>query len=193
MRVNTATTHATTTTAHATTHNSASASVSTSVTAGKQNTQFSLVSPITSSHSHSHSHSSSDAPLKSGFLDLHSGGSPESPSRLYCVLTSTSLKCYANSPDDSGLLSKSAVPEYELRVSDYALTDTRSGRPQAFALLNKKKTHAMEFLCRNIGAMNQWTSFLKVCVCITNYFNIILSPNFNLFSIADPGAKFTSE
>jgi hypothetical protein len=184
MRVNTATTHATT---HTTTHNSASVSVSTSVTAGKQNTQFSLVSPITSSHSHS------DAPLKSGFLDLHSGGSPESPSRLYCVLTSTSLKCYANSPDDSGLLSKSAVPEYELRVSDYVLTDTRSGRPQAFALLNKKKTHAMEFLCRNIGAMNQWTSFLKVCVCITNYFNIILSPNFNLFSIADPGAKFTSE
>lgn len=120
---------------------------------GTNSRKFSMVSPINASQPSS---------VKSGYLEVHSGGHPGSPSRLYCVLSSNVLRCYSSSPDDTGVLADTAVPTYQFRMNDYALTVTTCGRPQAFALANKKNTHSIEFLCRNIGAMNQWTNILKV-------------------------------
>jgi hypothetical protein len=102
-------------------------------------------------------------PVKSGYLDLHSSGNQTaSPTRLYCVLSHHSLRCYANNPADMGSPADNMVPLYDLRVRDYALTSTQSRRPQAFALLNNNKTSKIEFVCKNIGAMNQWTAIFKV-------------------------------
>ena len=101
-------------------------------------------------------------PLKSGYLDILSGGTSKAPTHLYCILTGLTLRCYANNPADVGRPAESMVPVYELRVDNYTLASTQSRRPQAFALLNKSKTSKIEFLCKNIGAMNQWTCLLKV-------------------------------
>jgi hypothetical protein len=108
-------------------------------------------------------------PSKSGYLDIHSGGNPKAPTHLYCILSGSTLRCYANNPADVGRPAEMMVPVYELRVSDYTLTSTQSRRPQAFALLNKTKTSKIEFVCKNIGAMNQWTSVLKVSASCNVY------------------------
>ena len=122
----------------------------------RQTNKDPIYSPI------SNSNLSQQIPLKCGYLDVHSGGNPKAPTHLYCVLSAHSLKCYADNPAELGRPPESVVPVYELKVRDYALTSTESNRPQAFALLHKNKAVKIEFMCRNIGAMNHWTSFLKV-------------------------------
>jgi hypothetical protein len=127
------------------------------------NNNFPIFSPINPDSTEEHMQ-------KAGYLDIIRGGHPESPSRLYCILSGSVLKCYSSSPDDMGRMDKTLAPEYELKIGGdaYSLAPTRSGRPQAFALLCQKNTSEIEFLCRNIGAMNQWTGLLKVSGSLLN-------------------------